>query len=122
MQGAIKISNLKLSCIIGVLPEERSFEQEVFIDLEVRRDFSICVNTDNVDDTVCYVLLADLCVRIAREGKYNLLETYAHKVLESLLEKFDVEWAKIIVKKPGALPSGDYGIVELERKREKESS
>jgi 7,8-dihydroneopterin aldolase/epimerase/oxygenase len=119
MQGVIKILNHKLSCIIGVLPEERTLEQEIFIDLELRRDFSTCIKSDRVDDTVCYVAVSELCTTIAKKGGFGLLETYAHKVLETLFGKFDVEWAKITVKKPGALPTGDCAIVELEKNREK---
>ena len=119
MKGVIKISNHRISCVIGILPEEKCKEQEIFVDLELVRDFSKCVSTDNVQDTLCYVAVSDLCTETAQKGKYGLLETYSHAVLEKLFHTYDVEWAKITVKKPDALPTGDYAVVELEKSLEK---
>ncbi|MFT4553598.1 MAG: FolB domain-containing protein [Chlamydiales bacterium] len=119
MKGVIKILNHKISCIIGVLPEEKSREQEIFVDLELIRDFSKCVRSDDVQDTICYVAVSKLCTETAQKGKFGLLETYCHVVLEELFQKYDLEWAKITVKKPDALPTGDYAVVELEKSLEK---
>lgn len=119
MRGVIKISNHRISCIIGVLAEEKTREQEIFVDLELVRDFSKCVNSDDVQDTICYVEVSNLCSETAKKGKFGLLETYAHTVLERLFQDYDLEWAKIKVKKPDALPTGDYAVVELEKSLEK---
>ncbi len=117
-QGIIGIENLKIDCIIGIKPEERSREQEIYIDMKVETDISRCVATDAVTDTVDYVHLSELCKSIAKRGKFRLLEAYAHAVLERVFRDYPVSWAWICVKKPMQLPWAKYTTVELQRRKD----
>lgn len=115
MKGYIGINQHKIKCIIGIHPKERREEQEIFIDLKVEVDISRPALSDNIRDAVDYVLLADLCTRIAIEGRYQLLETFASHALEAILSRFDISWASIQVNKPSALKTAALPFVYLER-------
>ena len=54
MIGTIGIEELRISCIIGIFPQERVQEQELILDLEFELDFSKMVQEQNIDDTVDY--------------------------------------------------------------------
>ena len=117
MQGIIGFNNYHIRCIMGERPEERQVEQSIYVSVRVRSDFSACAASDDLKDTVDYVSIADVCLREAQEGKYFLLEAYASRVLDRLLENHGVLEASIEVKKPLGLPSADCSFVELTKRK-----
>lgn len=117
MHGTIGIHHHKIDCIIGCLPEERKNEQEIFIDVKVKAPFSACVQSHDISDTISYVSIADLCTKTAKEQQHLLLEALAVDILDTLFSKYDIEWAWIRIKKPAAIPTAEYALVELERKK-----
>lgn len=119
MLGKIGFSGLRISCIIGIEPHERNQEQEILIDFKIEVDFSNVVMTDNINDTVSYVSLAQLCKDLAQKGKYLLIEKYASDVVEKVFALFPVKSAWILVKKPLAISNADCAFVELKREKEK---
>ncbi|MBA2726939.1 MAG: dihydroneopterin aldolase [Parachlamydiaceae bacterium] len=114
MKGYIGIDRHKIDCIIGVHPLERQNLQSIYVDLMVETDFSKCSLSDDVEDTVNYELLADLCTEIAKCRQFRLLETFAVEALHEIFRRFDVSKASICIRKPKALASVDYTIVQLE--------
>lgn len=120
MKGWIGFYHHRITCIIGVLPHERTQEQVIIISLKVKTDFSACALSDSVEDTINYVELADRCTALARNGKYQLLETLACHILDDIFKEFKLEAAWIEIRKPAAIPSADCTVVELERSSAKE--
>ena len=88
MIGTIGFEELCIDCIIGIMPEERSRVQSIYVDLKVEADFSQCVHSDHMHHSINYVEPADLCIDIAKKNQFQLLETFANAVLESLLARF----------------------------------
>lgn len=119
MLGIIGIEHHRVQCVIGIYAIERAQSQEIFIDLKVESEFSKCVKTDSVEDTISYVDLAAICTQLAHEKQYQLLETYASDVLKTLLDRFKINWAWIKIKKPAAIPTAMHGYVELYAKSPK---
>jgi|SRR5580693_460396 dihydroneopterin aldolase len=109
----IGIKNLKISCIIGILPHEREKEQELLVDIEIeiKRDA-----LDEIHATYDYRLFKMICQKIAT-GKLNLVETFAEKLLQELLKTDSVLHAKCTIKKKSAERDADYAYVALERGR-----
>lgn len=114
MDGYIGIHGHKIDCIIGVYPHEHTQPQTIYVDLKVKTNFSACCANDDLEQTVNYELLAQICTKMAQARHFKLLETFAAEVLKAVFAHMDVSWAWICVKKPGALPTADYGTVELE--------
>lgn len=117
MQGIIGIENFKISCIIGVNPDERTRVQEIFVDLKVRADVSRCIAKDRLKDAIDYTLLAKMCRDLAIAHRYHLMETYAAEVLSAMLQSDRIEWAWIRVKKPKGLLDASYTYCEMERSK-----
>jgi dihydroneopterin aldolase len=118
--GTIGFEDHQVRCIIGVNPEEREKEQDLLIDVKVKTSFSSCIRSDKVQETINYEELANICTRLAQDRQYRLLETLAHDVLNQFFEQFDLESAWIRIKKPKAIPSAKYAIVELEKHKKKD--
>lgn len=118
--GILGIHHYQIKCIVGVYQEERQQQQPLFIDLKIKLDLSRCLVSGQIEDTIDYVRLAQLCDQLAKENHYLLLETFASDILNQSLERFHAVWAWVCIKKPSAIPSAAYAYVEFERYREKE--
>lgn len=108
----IGINNLKITCIIGILPHEREEEQDLLVDIaiEVKKD-----PLDTIQSTYDYRSFKKICQKIAKE-KLNLIETFAERLLQELLKSPIVLHAKCTIKKKSAEPEADYSYVTLERR------
>lgn len=115
MQGIVGFEQFKLHCFIGAYPEEWLEKQDLYVDLRVRTNFSRCVVTDELDDTVDYIIVANMLKEIAEAGRYKLLESFADAAISQIMRLRGVEWAWIRVSKPKALIGAQTGFVELER-------
>ncbi len=115
MRGIIQIRDYKIHCIIGHYPHERKEDQDIEIDLDLKADFTECVLTDSIADTINYEQVCHICRDLAKSNRYHLLETFAFEALNALFDAFPLLWAKIRVKKKGALALAKYAAVELEK-------
>lgn len=116
MIGIIGFEQFRISCRIGTNEKEHLQEQDLFIDLKVKIDFTRAVKSDDLDKTIDYVYLADTCQSVAERHPYSLLETLAQTMLEEILKNHAVKWVWICIRKPGALPShAKCALVEVEK-------
>ncbi len=118
--GVIGIHQHQINCIVGIYSEERQQEQTLFVDAKIKLNLSRCLASGQMQDTVDYVLLAQLCTQLAQQNQYLLLETFASDILNQCLERFNAVWAWVRIQKPAAIPTAAYAYVELERYREKQ--
>lgn len=116
--ASIGFENHKIRCIIGCLPPERIQEREILIDLTVGVDITPCIQNDDIHQAVSYVDLAKRCTQMAQENKYHLMETMAAAIIDRLLNEFPLFWVHIKIKKPQAIPSIEWSMVELKGYKE----
>lgn len=116
--GMIGFQHHRIFCIIGVLPEERVHEQEIYVDLKVQINFAACIQFERIEETISYVDLANICTELAQKQKYQLLEVLANAILDCLAKDVRIQWAWVRIKKPQAIPTAEYAMVELERQME----
>jgi dihydroneopterin aldolase len=114
-KGAIGFEGLTISCIIGILPQERTTLQDLVVDLKVCFDTSPEALNDDSSPRIDYTVLAEICVREAQNGRYQLIETLAARILNLVAAKFDLKWAWIRLRKPGAIAGATAAVLELER-------
>lgn len=117
----IIINGLKLFAYHGVNPEEKENGQIFIIDLEALTSLERAGETDCLDDTVSYAKIIKTVRRVFCEKKYDLIERAARVTADAVLEEYPaIEKIKIIVKKPDAPISADFGYVavEIERTRQ----
>ncbi len=115
--GTLGIRQHQVHCIVGIYPEERQQEQVLLIDAKIKIDFSTILTSGQINDTVDYVLLAQICTQLAQQNQYLLLENLASDILDQYMQRFNATWAWVCVQKPSAIPTAAYAYVELERYR-----
>lgn len=114
--GIVGIHQQHIQCIIGINPQERLQKQSIYINLKVKVDLEKCFLSENMNDTVDYVVLAEICNRSA-EKNFFLLETLGSDILERCFEKLPIIWGWIQIQKPLAIETAAYGYIELESYR-----
>lgn len=114
MWGKVGFDGYRFCCIIGDLPEERTQEQELVVDLRVEVDFSRVATSDQLVDTIDYTRMAAICVEVGKNGRFAMLEAYAAAVLNAIKAEFSPRNVAIRVKKGAALPGALCAVVELE--------
>lgn len=114
MLGIIGFKQHRIRCLIGNNEAERQHEQEIFVDLKIKIDFSRCAESDDLRDSVCYLFLSEFCTQLAQQNRYRLLEAFASDAIEQLLALPPIQWVWIRIMKPQALPSAEYALIELE--------
>lgn len=119
MSDKLFIKDAEFNCFLGDTGKEKTERQKVFLDIELKGDYSEAVRKDDLGEAVDY-LEAHSTVKELVEGKrFILAEAMAGKVAELLLENFEVEEVMVRVKKPNNLYPRDvaYFGAEVIRKR-----
>jgi FolB domain-containing protein len=96
MSDVIELRGLRVSAIVGVLPEEREREQPLVVDIDFERPFRDAAASDDLLGTTNYAEVLALAQAIIVEGHFLLLETLAHRVAQAVLDFDDaIEWARV---------------------------
>jgi dihydroneopterin aldolase len=104
----------------GVSPAEQDLGQRFVVDLEAQRDLRAAGLSDDLADTVSYSHLYRVVKQVVEGSSRKLLESLAEAIAQSVLDEFDVESVRVMVKKPEAPIKGSilsYAGVEVFRER-----
>lgn len=116
--GTIRIEALHVDCIVGILDSERATPQRLLIDVELDTDFAPAAASERVTDTVNYAEVADRLCALAIEGRFRLVETFANRACELLLDSYpQLRRVRITARKPDILPAASSVGVSLELRR-----
>lgn len=99
----IRLTDLRVRCIIGIFPWERRRLQTVSLDLEIPCDARRAAASDRVQDTVDYKAVAKEALAFTRASRFHLLETLAEELSERLLDRFGLAEIRLTASKPGAV-------------------
>ena len=114
----ILVQGLTFDAIIGILPHEREIEQSLVVDLVLEVDsVAPAAAAEHIDTTVDYAAVSHRVIEIAREGRFQLVETLAETACAELLAGFPVRRVTFRVTKPDALPEAAGVGVEITRER-----
>jgi len=117
MIGTILVKNLNVHCIIGILPKERTTEQDVYVDLEVDYDFEQARKSEDIQYALDYTSIADAVKQLIISKKYQLIETAVEEVSALLFERWPIIIkCSVQIKKPDAIPEADFTAVKITRK------
>jgi dihydroneopterin aldolase/2-amino-4-hydroxy-6-hydroxymethyldihydropteridine diphosphokinase len=86
LSDVIELRGLRVSAIVGVLPEEREREQPLSIDLDLERPFHDAAVGDDLLATTNYAEVLALVEGVVVEGHFLLLETLVHRVAQAVLD------------------------------------
>ena len=117
-EATINISNLRLRTYIGFNPEEKSKQQDVVINAELRYRADATFGTDAEQDALNYKIITKRIIHHVEQGRFHLLEKLAADLLQIATESERVSFAQIRVDKPHALRFADSVSVTLSAARE----
>ena len=116
-EAIINISNLRLRTFIGFNPEEKSKQQDVIINLEIRYCADSAFSSDMEEDALNYKIITKRMIHYVESGRFQLLEKLAADLLTIASESERVNFAEIRVDKPHALRFADSVSVTLNASR-----
>ena len=111
------IRELRIHCIVGVLPAERDTPQEVLVSLEVGTDVVRAARTGELDHTIDYAALAEQARALVVAGRYRLLETMAEDLARCALQSELAAEVRVTIRKPAAIAGARDAGVEIVRAR-----
>jgi 7,8-dihydroneopterin aldolase/epimerase/oxygenase len=99
----------------GVFPEETRLGQRFIVDMIVETSLEKAGKTDNLEDSINYGELYQVCKEIVEGKPYKLVEAVAEKIAEATLERFEgISQATVRVIKPDPPIPGHYESVAVE--------
>ncbi|MBN2872054.1 MAG: dihydroneopterin aldolase [Halothiobacillaceae bacterium] len=112
----ILVQGLEFETIIGILPQERDVPQPLRIDLVLEvESFAEAVASEQIDRTVDYAAVSRRVTEIARQGRFQLVETLAETTCATLLAEFPIRRVTLRAIKPHALVEAAGVGVEITR-------
>ena len=112
--GKIILKNIRTFSYHGCLVEESKIGSNYRVDLEIETDLSKSEISDDLSDTVDYVLLNQIVVD-EMAIRSNLLEHVARRIIDSALAKIhSLEYIKVAVSKLNPPIGGDVQEVTIE--------
>lgn len=73
--------------------------------------------TDDIEDTLNYKSVAKRVQQFVEASEFQLVETMAEKIAETILAEFDLPWIDVRVNKPGAIRGARDVGVQIRRHR-----
>jgi dihydroneopterin aldolase len=116
----IIIEDLEIYAHHGVAAEEKKNGQMFLVTLEIGTDLEKASKSDALTDTLNYAEICDTVQQAMLEKAFDLIETAAGRVIDSLFARYTaIQEIRIILKKPWAPISHHlkYAAVELLRRR-----
>src|SRR3989338_3788711 len=109
----IIIKDLEIDCIVGVRKRERKEKQKILVTVEIFTNIEKAAKSSNIKDTINYSSIIKNIKKLITGKKYLLLETMAEDVAKLILKDKKANKARVLVKKPKAVPKGKYAAVEI---------
>ena len=95
----ISLHGISVECFIGVNPEEKLQKQKLVIDVELYCSTEMAGKSDDLKDTISYAAVFEKVKDFVENKRFNLIEKAAEECAAIILQQFDVEAVKVIVKK-----------------------
>ena len=111
--GIIKVENIRIFAHHGCLNEETKIGSDYRVDLEVKANLKKSAKTDDLNDTVDYVLLNTI-VKEEMAMPSKLLETVARRIIQRIFnESKMVTKVSVAVSKINPPIGGDVEMVTI---------
>ena len=116
--NTISIIDLEITCIIGILPNERVKEQTLLLNINLDVDIGDSTFADDINETIDYTIIAEMATQLAISKKYKLIESFCYDLNNLFLDTFKIiQQSKITVKKPNAIPKAKYAAYSMKKSR-----
>ncbi|WNK20905.1 dihydroneopterin aldolase [Halomonas piscis] len=105
MTDRIIIEALEVETVIGAYDWERTLQQRLSLDLELATDIRPAAATDDLALALDYAALCERIQAFAAEHQFELVETFAERLVATLREEFGITGVTLTLRKPGAVPA-----------------
>lgn len=109
------IEDLRIETIIGIYDWERKVKQTISLDIEMAADNRKPAATENIDDALNYKAVAKRMITFTEESQFQLVETLAERLIEIIMNDFNVPWCRLKLSKLGAVTGSRSVGVIIER-------
>ncbi|UYP31012.1 dihydroneopterin aldolase [Pseudomonas sp. Z8(2022)] len=110
------IEGLEVDTVIGAYDWERDIRQCLRLDLQMAWDNRPAAADDDLDLALDYACVSTRIQAFAAESQFILVETFAERLAQLLMDEFNIPWVRLKLTKPGAVPAARGGVgVEIER-------
>lgn len=99
----IQITDLVISGIIGINPDERVNEQDIRVNATLWVDTRAAAMSDDIEDAVNYRTIAKTIIGHIEDGEPMLVERLVGEIADICLSDQRVHQTQVTVEKPGAL-------------------
>ncbi|WP_006787754.1 dihydroneopterin aldolase [Thiorhodospira sibirica] len=113
----IYIRDLRIETVIGVHAWEQRIRQTLRLDLELETDIRPAAHSDDIADTLDYVMISERVRTLLDQHQFQLMEALAEHIANTLLHEFAISRLRLSLSKPGALSSAREVGIQIERSR-----
>ncbi|MGQ1891816.1 dihydroneopterin aldolase [Thermophagus sp. OGC60D27] len=97
--GIIELEEMEFYAYHGCFREENVVGNRFIVNIAIKTDMELPMNSDKIDDAINYVKVYNL-VRIEMQRTSNLLEHVTSRILNALYRNFpQILWARVKVSK-----------------------
>lgn len=109
------IEGLEVDTVIGAYDWERGIRQCLRLDLSFAWDNRPAASDDDLSKALDYASVSERIQAFAAQTQFQLVETFAERLAEVLMNEFHIPWLHIKLTKPGAVAAASGVGVEIER-------
>ncbi|TWC11070.1 MULTISPECIES: dihydroneopterin aldolase [unclassified Pseudomonas] len=109
------IEGLEVDTVIGAYDWERDIRQCLRLDLRFAWDNRPAAAGDDLSLALDYASVTSRIQAFAAQARFELVETFAERLAQELMDEFKITWLRLKVTKPGAVPAASGVGVEIER-------
>lgn len=109
------IEGLEVDTVIGAYDWERGIRQCLRLDLSFAWDNRPAAAGDDLTLALDYASVSSRIQAFAEQARFQLVETFAERLAQELMDEFKITWLRLKVTKPGAVPAASGVGVEIER-------
>lgn len=110
------IEGLEVDTVIGAYDWEREIRQCLRLDLQMAWDNRPAAAGDDLALALDYSSVSTRIQAFAADSQFILVETFAERLVQVLMDEFKIVWVRLKLTKPGAVPAARGGVgVEIER-------
>jgi len=113
----IRLKGMIFFAFHGLNPDEAERGQRFELDVELGGDFSKAAHADSIDHGVDYADIYRVVEEIVAGRRFQLLESLAEVIANTLLDKFPHTQVKVTVRKPHVPLPGLLECAEVELTR-----
>ena len=104
------IEGLEVDTVIGAYDWERDIRQCLRLDLSFAWDNRPAAAGDDLSLALDYASVSARIQAFSEQARFELVETFAERLVAVLMEEFNIPWVRLKLTKPGAVPAARGGV------------